>query len=178
MKAFVVLVASIFLFIACSNKPAAPTGVEKTKVPEPAKVAETEKRSEKVDLTKLAGRSAAEFDGYFGKATKISPATNPIEKPGEYRQYEVTGNPKGLSVRFFKDRAVRFNLFVEPGDSARKMLKEHFGIDVGNSPADTKSEPLSEKFKGKFSGVEFLTIYAKRDKPGGRFVMVHAETVR
>jgi hypothetical protein len=133
----------------------------------------------KADVPRLAGKTAAEIDKILGKPDKITPATIAREMPGEYRLYKIAGNPKGLSVRFYKGKAVRFNLILgNPFASAREALLETFNIDVKNSaPTVDKNEPLSEKWQGTFGGVRFATVYAKKDKQDGQFVMVHAETV-
>jgi len=131
----------------------------------------------KIDVPRLAGKGAEELDKTLGKPEKITPATVAREMPGEYRLYKTEGNPKGLSVRFYKDKAVRFNLILEkPFASAREALLETFNIDVKDAaPTIEKNEPLSQKWQGEFSGVKFATVYAKKDKAGGQFMMVHAE---
>ena len=131
----------------------------------------------KIDVPQLAGKSSEELDKALGIPEKITPAAIAKEIPGEYRLYKIAGNPKGLSVRFYKNKAVRFNLILEkPFASARDALLETFNIDVQNAPPTVeKSEPLSQKWRGEFGGVRFATVYAKKDQPDGRFVMVHAE---
>jgi hypothetical protein len=130
-----------------------------------------------VDVPNLANKSGEEFDKIFGKPLKITPIEdNPAMMPGEYREYQVEGHPKNLSVRFYKDKAKRFNLLLgTPLKSSEQALSEIFKVDVKNKNPDTKTEPLSEKWKGNFSGVNFVTLYAKREKPGGDFTMLHAE---
>lgn len=129
-----------------------------------------------VDVPALADKPAAAFDETFGPPQKITEITdNPAMMPGEYRLYNVAGHPKGLSVRFYKDRAKRFNLLLgEPLASAREALGDVFNIDVKKMPPDT-SEPLSEKWAGELSGIRFITAYAKKEKTSGDFTMVHAE---
>ena len=147
-------------------------------VPAPSPTATPKNESAtKADVPQLAGKSAEELDKILGKPEKITPATVQKEMPGEYRLYKLEGNPKGLSVRFYRGRAVRFNLILEkPFASAKAALLETFDIDVKNIPPTIeKSEPLSQKWQGEFGGVRFATVYAKKDKPDGQFVMVHAE---
>lgn len=133
-----------------------------------------------VDVPKLANRSAAEFDEVFGKPLKITEVkNNPAMMPGEVREYKVEGHPKNLSVRFYKDRAKRFNLLLgKPERSSKRALKNIFKVDVENKKPDKKSSPLSEKWKGKIDGVDFVTLYAKREKSGSDFIMLHAEVVK
>lgn len=133
-----------------------------------------------VDVPNLANKSAAEFDKVFGEPVKITPIKdNRAMMPGEYREYKVAGHPKNLSVRFYKDQAKRFNLILgTPLKSSKQALSDIFKVDVKNAEPDTKSEPLSEKWKGTFSGVSFVTLYAKREKSGSDFTMLHAEVVK
>ena len=49
-----------------------------------------------------------------------------------------------------------------------------FVIDVSKLKK-VKGDPLSDTWKGTFDGVKFKTVYAKRDKAGGNFIMLHAE---
>jgi hypothetical protein len=145
------------------------------------KVSDEKAQSAKfVDVPNLANRSAVEFDKVFGKPVKITPIENDSAlMPGEYREYKVEGHPKNLSVRFYKDQAKRFNLLLgTPNKSSEQALSEIFKVDVKGAKPDTKTEPLSEKWKGRFSGVSFVTLYAKREKPGGDFTMIHAEVVK
>lgn len=133
----------------------------------------------RIDVPKLAGKTAEELDQVFGKPEKITPATVAKEMPGEYRLYKISGNSKGLSVRFYRGKAVRFNLILEkPFASAQDALRQTFNIDVKNAPPTVeKNEPLSQKWQGGFGGVRFATVYAKKDTANGKFVMVHAEIV-
>ena len=133
----------------------------------------------RVNVPRLANKSAAHFDKRFGKPSKVAKITNqPALMPGEYREYRMKRHPKGLSVRFYKDRAKRFNLLLgKPKKNSAGALKRIFGIDVGKLKS-AKGAPLSETWKGNYKGVEFVTAYAKRDKPGGRFVMLHAEIAK
>lgn len=130
-----------------------------------------------VDVPKFVNKTSGEFDRFFGPPEQITPVKNdPKMMPGEYRLYKVEGHPKGLSVRFYKDRAKRFNLILgNPANSSRSAILEVFKINLGSIKSDTISEPLSEKWHGKFNGIEFLTVYAKREMPNSGFTMVHAE---
>ena len=129
-----------------------------------------------VNIAALADKSHKEFDHVFGDATKVSPVrVNKKHMPGEYREYGILSHPKGLSVRFHKDKAKRFNLLLgAPSTSSADALMETFVIDVSKLKK-VKGDPLSDTWKGKFDGVNFKTVYAKRDKAGGNFIMLHAE---
>lgn len=130
-----------------------------------------------IDVPQFANKTSAEFDAVFGKAVQITPIKDdPKMMPGEYRLYNVKTHPKGLSVRFYKDKAKRFNLLLgKPLNSSKAALSEFFRIDVGTNAPDKKSEPLSEKWKGTFNGINLVTVYAKRETANGDFTMVHAE---
>lgn len=131
-----------------------------------------------VDVPQLAGRPPEAFDLIYGKPLKVVPIRdNPALMPGEIREYRVAGHPKNLSVRFYQNRAQRFNLLLgRPAQSARRALDEFFRVDVGRRPSDrSAARPLSEKWRGRIGGVDFVTLYAKREKPGGNFTMLHAE---
>lgn len=129
----------------------------------------------KIDVPLLANKPPADLDKVYGPPEDVTPATIPSEKPGEYRLYKVNGNSKGLSVRFYKGKVVRFNLFLEqPANSAKEALLQAFNIDIKDSkPYEIKD--LSERYRGIFGGARFQTAYAKRGKEKGGFVMVHAE---
>ncbi len=132
--------------------------------------------SSKVDILALGNAPPESFDKQYGKARKTTKITeSPNLMPGEYREYAVEGNPKGLSVRFYKNRAKRFNLILgTPADSANRELTRTFGVDVSKLE-NVNIDPLSETWKGTTNGLSFRTIYAKRKLPQGKFVMLHAE---
>lgn len=129
-----------------------------------------------VDVPKLANKSTKKFDETFGEPVKITPIKgNPRFMPGEYREYKVEGHPKNLSVRFYKDKAKRFNLLLgTPEKSSKSALKEIFKINVtGMRPI--KSDRLSDTWEGKSGRINYKTAYAKRNRARGDFVMLHAE---
>lgn len=130
-----------------------------------------------VDVPQMANKSPADFDKIFGEPVQITEIKdNPALMPGEFRLYTISGHPKGLSVRFFKGRAKRFNLILgETAKSSKDVLSKIFKINVGEISPDKTSEPLSEKWKGKFNGINFVTVYAKREMVTDDFTMVHAE---
>lgn len=151
-----------------------PVTPSNTKAPEkPAEIPDF------VDVPALANKPSAEFEKIYGASLKITKITDDKAlMPGEYRLYQVTGHPKGLSVRFYKNAAKRFNLLLgEPVDSAQKALLEVFRINVKDARPD-KKEPLSEKWSGILGGVRFETAYAKQEKASGGFTMVHAEITK
>ncbi len=127
----------------------------------------------KIDVPKLANKSANEFDKVFGKPSE----TKSIENGGEYRLYMLSMYPKGLAVRFFGGKAKSFNLILDkPVANSKEAIRQNLGVDVGNSPLvkDVK-EPLSEAFKGNFGGVKFSKVSAKRQESGKGFIFVLAE---
>ncbi len=129
-----------------------------------------------VDVIRLANQSTFILDNEFGQPLKITPIKdNPKLMPGEFREYAVKGHPKNLSVRFYKDKAKRFNLLLgTPEKSSKNALMEIFKIDVGKM-RQIKTDTLSETWSGKFEEINLKTAYAKRSKAGGDFVMLHAE---
>ena len=167
---------SLFTF-ACQNSTENQTSKvnSATISPTPNVVNTPSELQKTADVPKFANKSAAELDKIFGQPEKITPATLASEKPGEYRLYKMAGHPKGLSVRFYKDKAVRFNLILgTPEKSSRDALLKYFGIDVTKMTV-VKGDSLSETWKGTSNGVNFSTAYAKRDDAKSDFVMIHAE---
>ena len=132
-----------------------------------------------VNVPKLANKSVKDFDKTFGEATKVKEIKdNPRLMPGEFREYKVKGHPKGLSVRFYKGKAKRFNLLLGKTEkSAQDALKKIFKIDVSKMQK-AKVESLSETWKGNLKGTNYKTVYAKRSKPNSDFVMLHAEVAK
>ena len=128
-----------------------------------------------VDVAKIANKTIGEIDEIFGETIETKEITVP--KKGEYRLYKIADEPKGLAVRFYNGKAKSFNLILtEPVSAAKEAIKQTFAIDVGNKlPVKDKQEPLSEKWSGKFSGVNFSSVYAKRESAKGGFVFVLAE---
>ena len=182
MKNLLGIVILSALILACSfgekevsetNKTNSDNTVQKAT---PKKTVETQKSVRIVDVPKLADKSPKAFDEMFGESVKITEIKdNPSLMPGEYREYKVSGHPKNLSVRFYKNKAKRFNLLLGKSEkNASDSLDKIFKIDVGKMQK-IKSESLSETWRGKSGGINFKTAYAKRDKAGGDFVMLHAE---
>ncbi|MCB1024890.1 MAG: hypothetical protein KDB79_10895 [Acidobacteria bacterium] len=175
---FLLLICAFSFASACSNEPPAPANAN-TGADSPPDKTELAHPAYNVDVPKLANRSADELDKLLGlpvKVTKIEDQPNLM--PGEYREYYMPAHPKGLSVRFYKDQAKRFNLLLgNPESSAERSLREIFNIDVGElQKADGDS--LSETWKGRSGGLTFETAYAKRGTTGGKFVMLHAEIAK
>lgn len=175
---FGLLIFALSMVFGCQSAEEPKNSDLQNLVPAPSQTSTPKSESvRQIDVPRLAGKSAEELDKVLGKPEKITPATARKEVPGEYRLYKIEGNPKGLSVRFYRNKAVRFNLILEkPFASAKDALLETFNIDVKSiSPTVDKTEPLSQKWQGEFGGVRFATVYAKKDTPNGQFVMVHAE---
>jgi hypothetical protein len=184
LKIFVNLrfVLFIFTFIlyGCSNLQS--TGQNETQVspsPKPSISAtqnETARIKPVIDVPNLANKPAEDFEKIFGKSVKITTIKNvPEHMPGEYRLYKVVNHPDGLSVRFYKNRALRFNLFLsEQTESPKDALLKTFGIDVKDA-ASTKTQ-FVEKWAGEFNSIKFKTAYAmKKDINSSKYAMVHAE---
>lgn len=127
----------------------------------------------KIDVPKMANKSANEFDKVFGKAAE----TKTIENGGEYRLYKLPNYQKGLAVRFFGGKAKSFNLILDkPAANSKDAIKQNSGIDVENSVfVEDAKEPLSEGFKGTFGNVKFSKVSAKRQENGKGFIFVLAE---
>jgi hypothetical protein len=142
----------------------------------PQKTPETKKTVKIVDVPKLADKSPKKFDEIFGEPVKVTEIKdNPRLMPGEFREYRVDGHPKNLSVRFYKNKAKRFNLLLGKSEkSSSNSLKKIFKIDVGGMRR-IQSDALSETWTGKSGRIDYKTAYAKRSKSGGDFVMLHAE---
>lgn len=179
--ATIISLGLILLSLSCENSENTPIENSNNSVSSTPKKEVLVKKNKEiprfVDVPNLANKSSAEFDKIYGKPLEITEIKdNPSLMPGEYRLYEIGGHPKGLSVRFYKDKAKRFNLLLGTSlKSSKDALSEVFKINVGQIPPDKKSETLSEKWKGKFNGINFTTVYAKREKVNGDFTMVHAE---
>ena len=176
-KTTYLIIFSVTLFsFACQNSiENQPTRVTTENVATTPHLASKETKTS-IDVPKFTNKSAVEIDKILAQPEKVTPAIIAREIPGEYRLYKLAENPKGLSIRFYKDKAVRFNLLLgKPEKSSREALLKYFNIDVAKMTS-VKGESLSETWKGSANGVNFSTAYAKRDKPGGDFVMIHAET--
>jgi hypothetical protein len=180
------IVGSVLIVLACGssgevNRPEDRVGSEPAvnvtvSSPTPEDSVGPEKTVAVVDVPQLADQPAAGFERVFGEPVKVTEITdNPRLMPGEYREYKVAGHPKNLSVRFYKNRAKRFNLLLgTPEKSSQAALQKIFKIDVGRM-RPVKTDSLSETWAGMFGGINYKTAYAKRSGAGGDFVMLHAE---
>lgn len=136
------------------NKTANTTTPAPAKTPEPAKPV--------VDLPALANKGPEDFEKALGKATQVTPITKtPEEMPGEFRHYPLEGITDTLQVRFYKGKAVAFNLTVQKEKQTKtpEELAKMAGFDMtgksGNDPS-----PHARKWKGEFGGVNFSEITA------------------
>ena len=169
------LIVLLCLTFSCQSAQENKLEVKSESSPIITKTVEPKELKHSIDVSKLVNKSATELDKTFGEPEKITPAAIAKEMPGEYRLYKMADHPKGLSVRFYKDKAVRFNLILgTPEKSASQALLKNFNIDVSKMTS-VKGESLSETWKGNFNGVNFSTAYAKREKAGSEFIMIHAE---
>jgi hypothetical protein len=126
-----------------------------------------------IEVAKLAGKSIAELDNFFGAPQEAETSAG----GGAYRLYKIAGQSKGLAVRFYGGRAKSFNLILDkPFATSKESLYQAFKIDVGSSVAikDAK-EPLSERYQGTFGGVKFKKVSAKKQANGKGFIFVLAE---
>lgn len=184
MKNFVNLIVgivfiSIVMSCSSSNEKTIENSSNKNTIVQkstPQNTPEIKKSVKIVDVPKLANKSAKDFDEIFGKPLKITHIKdNPRLMPGEFREYKVEGHPKNLSVRFYKDKAKRFNLLLGSAEkSSSEALKKIFKIDVAGMKR-VKTDALSETWKGRSGNIDYKTAYAKRSKSNGDFVMLHAE---
>lgn len=126
-----------------------------------------------IDVARLAGKSIDEFDRLFEKIAE----GKTVEPVGEFRLYKINGQSKGLSVRFYGNRAKSFNLISDDiFETSREALMKLFDIDAGRlTPVKKNSEPLTESYRGTFGGVKFKKVSAKRAGKGKGFIFVLAE---
>jgi hypothetical protein len=165
---------SLILFaVGCQKteeiKPQSIQNTQVTVQPAQTKV-ESAKIKLPIDLAKFAKKSMSESDEIFGTPTEI-------KNDGNYRLYQISGEPKGLAVRFFDGKALNFNMLLsKPVATSKDAIKQVFGVDVGNTvPFKNPKEPLSEGFTGTFGGVKYKKLLAKKDDKGTGFIFVLAE---
>lgn len=123
-----------------------------------------------IDLAKIARKSVSELDRIFGTPTET-------KTDGNYRLYQISGEPKGLAVRFFNGKALNFNILLSKSyPTSKDVIKQVFGVDLVNAvPFKNPKEPLSEGFTGTFGGVKYKKLLAKKDEKGTGFIFVLAE---
>ena len=133
-----------------------------------------------VDVPKLAHQSPSEFERIFGKAVEVKAVKGDAgQMPGEYRLYQIPNHPQGLSVHFYNGHALIFNLVLgelqkAPGDA----LAKYFAIDVGKTAPIEKTRFL-EKWRGQFSGVNFVSVYAMKERvERDDYKLLHAEVAK
>jgi len=167
-----------FAFFGCQK--ATETKPERSNISvnsvQPSKTPNTPTKAEQtipIDVPKLAGKSVAELDKFFGTPQE---ATS-VADGGEFRLYKIAGQSKGLAVRFYGGKAKSFNLILDkPFSTSKEALKQVFNIEVGNSaPVKDAKEPLSEKYQGTFGSVKFKKVSAKKQENDGGFIFVLAE---
>jgi len=120
-----------------------------------------------LNLPPLAGEPRAVVDAALGAPTSITPLKSvPEQMPGEFRDYQLPGAADPVTVRFHRDRAVFFTVFLpEPEPSAEAALRR-VGIEVTGSP-DTRA-PLGEWWRsGTFGGKHFVKVGALKGMGGG-----------
>ncbi len=177
---FLKVICVISLVSACGTEDPGSKSENSTaaenKKDEPTPKAEPSQSAAGIEIYYIANKTSSALDALFGEPVKVTKITDqPNLMPGEYREYKIEEHPKGLSVRFYKDRAKRFNLLLgTPERSAEEALLKIFKIDV-KELRRVSGDPLSETWKGRSGKINFETAYAKRNKSGGEFVMLHAE---
>ncbi len=133
-----------------------------------------------IDVSKLAYKSPAEFEQIFGKAVEVKAVKGDARQmPGEYRLYQTPNHPQGLSVHFYNGQALIFNLVLgEAQKSPGEALLKYFAIDVGKAAPVEKTQFL-EKWRGKFNGVNFVTVYAMKERVEREdYKLLHAEVAK
>ena len=133
-----------------------------------------------IDIPKMAYKSPAEFERIFGKAVEIKAVKGDNKQlPGEYRLYQTPNHPQGLSVHFYNNQALIFNLVLgEAQKSPSEALSKYFAIDVGKIAPVEKTQFL-EKWQGTFNSVKFVSVYAMKERIEREdYKLLHAEVVR
>jgi len=173
MKKYIVIFASLLIICGCQKIPE--TSVPEVKVPTqtPVILDSSPNLTAKIEVPKLANKSADEIDKIFGAPAEAKD----IENGGKFRLYKSPEYPKGLAIRFYGGRAKSFNLLLEkPAANSKEAILKNLGIDVGNAvPTKDAKEPLTEIFQGTFGGVKFTKISVKKQENGGGFIFVFAE---
>lgn len=128
--------------------------------PAPAKTPEPFKPA--VNIPEFAGKGPEDFEKALGKAAQVTPITKtPEEMPGEFRHYHLEGITDTLQVRFYKGKAVAFNLTVQKEKQTKtpEELAKMAGFDMTGKRGDDPS-PHARKWSGEFGGVKFKEITA------------------
>ena len=93
-----------------------------------------------IDLTQLGGKPITTVEKILGKPVKIDVIRDyPDDMPGEYRDYRIKGlkgvgeTETGLSVQYYKGKAVSFIVELENGAETATDALLLVGIDVKDS---------------------------------------------
>jgi hypothetical protein len=149
------------LVLACSTDPNA-FNTNRPATPAPSATPAAEAFKPWVDIPGLANKSPEEFDKAFGKAATVTAITKtPEEMPGEFRHYKVSGLEETLQVRFYKGKAVSFNITLAKAEQKKtaEELAKYAGFNLEGKRAERPSA-YAAKWTGEFGGVQFSEITA------------------
>jgi len=174
MRFQVPLIALLVLMSACEGTKTPRTESSPTNVAQPAP-------KTVLDIPRLMGKSAREFEKLVGSPVRVTPITNdPDMMPGEYRDYKIantlgTITEDGLWVRFYKGVAhhITFDLPRVTDTPQEALLMA--GIDVGGATARIKA-PAADRWTGNFNGINFKDVAAlKLESDMRKYSTVQAE---
>lgn len=127
-----------------------------------------------VDIPALAGRSSAFVDSVLGEPSEVTRITRlPEEMPGEYRDYTLPRSPDIMTVRFYRDQAVFFTLFLPSSEPTAERALQYGGVDVAGALPDIRA-PAAQWWKGTFGGATFDKVGAVIDFETNGFNMIQA----
>ena len=133
-----------------------------------------------IDITRLAGKSAAELQRALGKPVGLTKITSNQElMPGEYRDYKVDGaltvaTPYGLTVRFFKGRAVHFTLDLQSFSDTPEKALLLAGFDVRGAIPRIKASRAT-RWTGRFGGIDFTDVAAIKAGKDQNYTTIQVE---
>jgi hypothetical protein len=112
-----------------------------------------------IDITPLAGASSTVVDSILGEPSSITPITNePAEMPGEYRDYAVPGGTDPVTIRFHRDGAVFFTIYL-PFPAARpEDALQAVGLNVQNLTHQQTAPAAKWWSGGPFTRVGAITF--------------------
>lgn len=157
----IVLIVAAVLVLGCSKDPNA-FNTNRPATPAPPATPTPEPFKPWVDIPALANKAPGEFDKALGKAASVTPITKtPEEMPGEFRNYKISGLEETLQVRFYRGKAVFFNISLAKGEQKKtaEELAKYAGFDVEGKRAE-RPTAYAAKWSGEFGGAQFLEIIA------------------
>jgi hypothetical protein len=97
-----------------------------------------------LDVPSLAGESHLVLDAALGSPISIVPIENlPNQMPGEFRDYRIHGVPEPVTVRFHRDQAVFFTVYLPEPESSAEAALLRVGLDVRGTAPDTRA-PMAQ----------------------------------